>query len=96
MSQTDILLMLAIILASLLIIWGFIIGPILKKKAQQKSTERLDNKINNLKAGDKVLLSAGIRGIFIKTKGEVVYVQVDSGNNTTLKVDRRAIMGVYK
>ena len=81
-------------LFGLMLVWSLAIVPLIRKKAQKKQNDHLERTINSLKPGDKILLSAGIRGLFVKSKGEVIHVQVDE--NTVLKVDRHAIMGVYK
>lgn len=94
MTNLEILEVCLISLFGLMMIWSLAIVPIFRRKAQKRQNDHLEKTINSLKKGDKILLSAGIRGLFIKAKGEVIHVQVDE--NTILKVDRHAIMGVYK
>ena len=94
MTTLEILEVTLLSLFGLMMIWSLGVVPFLRKKAQKRQDENLERTINALKPGDKILLSAGIRGLFIKAKGEVIHVQV--AENTVLKVDRHAIMGVYK
>lgn len=81
-------------LFGLMLSWSLVVVPILKKRNHKKQEERLNETIKLLREGDKILLSAGIRGLFVKSKGDIIHIKVDK--EVILKVDKHAIVGVYK
>lgn len=94
MTSLEIVEVCLISLFGLMMIWNIAVIPVLKKKTHKKQEERLNETIKAMKSGDKLLLSAGIRGLFVKAKGDIIHIKVDE--NVVLKVDKHAIVGVYK
>lgn len=73
---------------------SIVLGPILRKKAAKKQEEQLTQTVAQFREGDKILLASGIRALYVKTKGDVIHAKI--AENVIIKVDKHAIMGVYK
>lgn len=93
-SQYLIVIIILASLFALMIIWSILLVPILRRKAARKQENILDNTVANFREGDKILLASGIRAIFVKQKGDVIHAKI--AENVIIKVDKHAIMGVYK
>lgn len=90
-------LIIVIILGSLfglMLIWSIIIVPLLRRKAASKQEIHLEQTLLSFKEGDKILLASGIRALFVKRKGDVIHAKI--ADNVIIKIDKHAIMGVYK
>lgn len=70
----------------MVIFYFFLIAP--QRKEQKRHQERL----NNLKVGDKVITSGGIHGIITNASGDVLKVKV--ADNVKLDISRTAIVSV--
>ena len=83
----------AICILALIVVWGGIVAPILRKKSSNKRDEKLSKIIAGFKKDDKILLASGIRGYFVKVKNDTLYVEIADG--VIIRVDKHAVMGVY-
>lgn len=81
-------------LFALVFLWSVICVPLLRRRQARKQEEMLNNTIAAFRPGDKILLASGIRALFVKQKGDVMHVKIAS--DVVIKVDKHAIMGVYK
>lgn len=94
MSTLNIVNIVLLSVVGVLFLWSMTVGPVLKKKMIAKREEKLEKTVASFKQGDKILLASGIRGYFIKYKGDVIHVKI--ADNVVIKVDHHAVMGVYK
>jgi preprotein translocase subunit YajC len=62
---------------------------------QQKKQKRWQEMVNNLKAGDKVITSGGIRGAIIAVKEDAVHLRVPP-DNLRLEVAKSAVVSVAR
>lgn len=75
-------------------IFSLLVAPLLRRKAARKQEEQLTQTVAQFREGDKILLASGIRALYVKTKGDVIHAKI--AENVIIKVDKHAIMGVYK
>lgn len=62
---------------------------------QQKKQKRWQEMVNNLKAGDKVITSGGIRGAIISVKDDALHLRVPP-DNLRLEVAKSAVVSVAR
>ena len=62
---------------------------------QQKKQKRWQEMVNNLKTGDKVVTSGGIRGAIIAVKDDALHLRVPP-DNLRLEVAKSAVVSVAR
>lgn len=93
-SQYTIIIIVLASLFALMLLWSMLLVPLLRRKAAKKQEDVLNNTVASFRPGDKILLASGIRALFVKQKGDVIHAKI--AENVIVKVDKHAIMGVYK
>ncbi|MDX2041903.1 MAG: preprotein translocase subunit YajC [Acidobacteriota bacterium] len=63
---------------------------------QRKRQRAVDEMLNNLKAGDKVVTSGGIYGQIISVREDKRTVQLKIADNVRIEVARTAISGIQE
>jgi preprotein translocase subunit YajC len=77
------------LLAMFAIFYLFLILP------QQRKQKRWQEMVNNLKSGDKVITSGGIRGAIIAVKEDALHLRVPP-DNLRLEVAKSAVVSVAR
>lgn len=83
-------------LVSTLIMFGAIFGIFyfMIIRPQQKRQKDMQNMLNSVEKGQKVVLSSGIHGKIISVEEKTFIVEID--NNTKIKVEKAAVTTVVK
>ncbi len=63
-------------------------------RPQQKKAKELQNMINSVQKGDKVILSSGIHGKISAIEEKAFIVEIDT--NVKIKVEKSAVIAVIK
>jgi len=87
-QTSSMLMMLATVGAVILVFYFLIIRP------QNKKQKQLQNMLNSLRKGDKIVTIGGIRGTVTSVKEQSVVVKVD--DNTKLEFNKNAVAQVLE
>lgn len=81
------------LLGMLPLVFIFAIFYLLLVLPQQKRQKKWREMLNNLKSGDRVITSGGLRGTIVAVRDESLHLRVPP-DNLKLEIDRKAVVSV--